>query len=100
MSNFTKCDLSAGVAKLDLEKLTNQIEIHFFGTLEKMQKLVSDVRNDCLTPEGRAKGVNKMVAHGSDDVTRLAKQIGETAELLSTLNGAKEREKIEIIRPE
>ena len=93
----TKCDLSAGIAKLDLTALKNQTEIHYFSLMEKMEKQVSDVRNNCLTPEDRKKSLLSMSAHGSDTVTRLEKQIAETTELLHTLYNTDGRE-IEIIR--
>ncbi|GAG70390.1 unnamed protein product [marine sediment metagenome] len=93
----TKCDLSAGIAKLDLKVLRNQIEIHYFSLMEKMEKEVSNVRNNSLSVEDRVESLSRMSSHGSDTVIRLAKQIAETTELLHTLYNTTDRE-IEIIR--
>ena len=92
----TKCYLSAGKAKIDLEKLTNQMEIHFFSLMEKMEKRVLNVRNKTMTIEDRKNSLSAMSAYGADDVMRLAIQIEETTELLHTLYETSER-KIEIV---
>ncbi len=93
----TKCDLSAGFAKLDLEKLTNQVEIHFFSLMEKMKKQTTNVLDNSLSKEDRKDSLLSMSAHGSDTVMRLSKQIAETTELLHTLYNTEDRE-IEVIR--
>lgn len=98
LGTHTKCDLSAGVAKLDLEILTNQVEIHYFSLMEKMEKQVSDVRNNSsMAIKDRQDSLLSMAAYGSDTVMRLAKQIAETTELLHTLYNTNDR-KIEIVK--
>ena len=96
LGKYTKCDLSAGIAKIDIEKMTNQMENHFFSLMEKMEKRVSDVRNASLTREKRKKSLSCMSSYGVADVVNLTKQISETTELLHTLYEISGRE-IQII---
>jgi len=85
LGKYTKCDLSAGLAKIDFEKLTDQMENYFFSLMEKMEKRVSDVRNASLTREKRKNSLSSMSSYGANDVMSLAKRISETTELLHTL---------------
>ena len=97
LGKYTECDLSAGLAKLDLNILTKQIENHFYSLLGKMQNKITEVKNNSLTIIDRESMVSTMSSTGSDTVTRLAEQIAETTELLHTLYNTANRE-IEIIR--
>jgi len=97
LGTHTKCDLSAGVAKLDLVTLTAQIEIHYYGLLDKMRKKISEAQYDNQTIEARRDSVSSMSSTGADDVMRIAKNLAETTELLHTLQETSNRE-IEIIR--
>lgn len=96
LGKYTECNLSAGVAKIDLAKLTNQVEIHYYSLLDKMRKKMSDVQYDNQKPESRTNALSCMSSTGSDEVMRLANQIAETTELLHTLYETSER-KIEIV---
>ena len=96
LGKHTKCDLSAGVAKLDIEKLTNQIEIHFYSLLDTMRKKVSAVQYDIAEKDSRKSALSDMSSTGADNLIVLAKNIAETTELLHTLQEATSR-KIEIV---
>ena len=96
MGKHTKCDLSAGVAKLDLEKLTNQVEIHFYSLMNNMRAKVSAVQYDTVTIDNRKHALSSMSSTGADEVMSLAKNIAETSELLHTLFEVTNR-KIEIV---
>ena len=91
LGNKTKCDLSAGIAKLDIDKVKEQIEIHYYSLVEKMEKKMSNIRNNSLTYENRREEISSMSATGANDVLRLAEQIATTTELLHTLNNKKDR---------
>ncbi len=93
----TKCDLSAGLAKLDLVTLTKQTEYYYYMLLDKMRKKVVGVQYDTTTLEDRKKTLASMSSTGSKDVMRLAQNIAEVTELLHTLYETAGRE-IEIIR--
>lgn len=92
IGQHTKCDLSFGLAKLDIEMVKKHIEIHFHAQLDKMGKLVSNVRDNSLTEEDRQSQVSSMSAHGTDSMLMLAQTIAETTEILSTLYGTDCRE--------
>ena len=96
LGKHTKCDLSAGVAKLDLEKLTNQVEIHFYSLMNNMRAKVSAVQYDTVTIDNRKHALSSMSSTGADEVMSLAKNIAETSELLHTLFEVTNR-KIEIV---
>ena len=96
LGTHTKCDLSAGIAKLDITILIRQTEVHYYSLLRKIQKQSSEILNNSLTQENREKKVSEMSAYGSNDMIRLANNLAETTELLHTLYECKER-KIEII---
>ena len=98
LGKHTKCDLSAGIAKIDLEKLTKQIMIHFYSMVNDIRQKTSDLQNN-LTEEDRKKSVSSMSSTGADNLISLAKNLGETTELLHTLYEVSGRE-IEIVRPE
>lgn len=93
----TKCDLSAGVAKVDLPMLITQMEIRFFTLMGRIRKKASDIQYDNLTPEARMKSVSTMCCTGSDEFIHLSQQLAETTELLHTLYETSDR-KIEINR--
>jgi hypothetical protein len=95
----TKCDLSAGLAKLDLEKLTDQTEIHFYNLLKKIGSKVIAVKNDSLTKDARIDNVLSMASSGTTEIKRWVEQLAETTELLHTLYHSDDRE-IEIVREE
>ena len=97
LGNVTKCDLSAGKAKLDLVILTKQVEIHYYSLLEKMRNKMAEVRNDSMSFTNRKEALLSMASTGADTVLRLAEQIAETTELLYTLYNTTDRE-IEIVR--
>lgn len=88
----TKCDLSAGVAKIDFHVLVKQTENHYYGLLKQMQKQTGEVLNDSFKVENRKEVLLKMSAHGADSLKRLAEQIAETGELLYTLYNSDDRE--------
>ncbi len=93
----TKCDLSAGVAKIDLEVLTKQTENHFFSLIRKLEKRTNEVLNGSLNKKDRENTLSAMSAVGSDVMMSLTKQIAETTELLHTLYESTNRS-IEIVR--
>lgn len=94
LGKYTKCDLSAGLAKLDLEMLTKQMEIHFYGLMDKMRKKVTDIQYAVI--DQRGENVASMSSTGSDEVMSLAQNIAEVTELLHTLKETSDR-KIEIV---
>lgn len=96
LGKHTKCDLSAGVAKLDLEKLTKQVELHFYSLMNRMREKVSAVQYDTVEINNRKHALSSMSSIGADEVMALAKNIAETSELLHTLFEATNR-KIEIV---
>jgi len=96
LGKHTKCDLNAGVAKLDLKKLTNQVEIHYYRLLDEMRKKMTDVQYDTTTIDNRKHALSSMSSTGADKVMALAKNIAETSELLHTLFETANR-KIEIV---
>jgi hypothetical protein len=96
LGNKTKCDLSAGIAKLDVKALTKQTENHFYSLITMMKNEVSDVRNNSLTEEQRKDALLSMVSHRSDLIKRLSEQIAETSELLYTLYNIDDRN-VEVI---
>ena len=93
---YTKCDLSAGIAKLDIEILTKQVEIHFYKLVNDIRQKMSDIQYETLSVEKRKENVFKMTASGANDIINLSKNLAETAELLHTLQEKTER-KIEIV---
>jgi len=99
LGDFTKCDLSAGLAKIDLEMLTKQIEIYYYSMLDKMRQKMSEVQYDNTSVDNRRNAIASMSSTGSTAITRLANNIAETSELLHTLYNTDNRE-IEIVRPE
>jgi len=92
----TKCDLSAGIAKLDIEILTKQVEIHFYKLVNDIRQKMSDIQYETLSVEKRKENVFKMTVSGADTLINLSKNLAETAELLHTLQEKTER-KIEIV---
>ena len=96
LGNCTKCDLSAGIAKLDITTLTTQIERRFFSLAEQIRGKMNAIQVNCLTKEDRAKSVSYMVSVGSEELITIANDMAEVAELLHTLNESKDR-KIEIV---
>ena len=93
----TKCDLSAGIAKIDLKVLTKQVEIHFYTILSQMETEISNARNNSLTLENRKDTLLSMASTGARAIQMLSKQLSETTELLHTLQNTDDRE-IEVIR--
>ena len=96
LGKHTKCDLSAGVAKLDLEKLTKQVQIHFYSLIDTMRKKMTDVQYDTVKIDNRKHALSSMSSTGADEVMDLAQNIAETSELLHTLFETNTR-KIEIV---
>ena len=96
LGKYTKCDLSAASAKLDVEKLTKQTEIHFYSLMEKIRVKSTDIKNDSLTIDDRMSNVSSMSSTGADDFIRLSQSIAETTELLHTLYHTTDR-KITIV---
>jgi len=92
----TKCDLSAGIAKLDIEILTKQVEIHFYKLVNDIRQKMSDIQYETLSVEKRKENVFKMTVSGADTLINLSKNLAETAELLHTLQEKTDR-KIEIV---
>ena len=95
--DFTKCDLSAGLAKLDLTVLKKQTENHFYSLMREMEKQVKEVINESMTIEDRKEQLLSMTSHKSKSIIRLSNQIAEVSELLHTLYNTDDRE-IEIVR--
>jgi len=93
----TKCDLSAGLAKLDLQVLIRQTENHYYSLLREIKNKTEDVLNDSLSFTNRKEALLSMTATGAETVNRLSIQISETTELLHTLYNTENRE-IEIVR--
>jgi hypothetical protein len=67
LGDNTKCDLSAGLAKIDLPMLTKQMEIHFYGLMDKMRKKVTDVQYDNMAIENRREALASMSSTGSKE---------------------------------
>ena len=91
LGTYTKCDLSAGIAKIDLEKLTKQVENHFYSLIEKIRQKASDIKYDTLRIESRKSNVSSMSSTGAEEFIRLSKSVAETTELLHTLYNAEDR---------
>ncbi len=92
LGKHTKCDLSAGVATLDLEKLTKQVEIHFYSLMNKMREKVSAVQYDTVEIDNRKHALSSMSSTGADEIMQMAQNIAETSELLHTLFETNTRE--------
>ena len=97
LGKSTNCDLSAGLAKIDLPVLIKQTENHYYSLLREMKNKTEEVLNDSLSFVNRKDALLSMASHGADKVTKLAEQIAETTELLHTLYNTDDR-KIEILR--
>ena len=97
LGDCTKCDLSAGVAKLDMTTLTKQTEKYFYSLIKRINKKTSSVLYDTLTEESRKKTVSSMSCTGSNELVQMANDIAEVAELLYTLYESPDRE-IEIVK--
>ena len=97
LGDNTKCDLSAGIAKIDLEKLTNQVEIHFYGIVSKIRQKADAIQY--ADKEDRKDNISSMSSTGAKDFINMAKNLAETTELLHTLYEMSDRE-IEIVRPD
>ena len=96
LGKYTKCDLSAGVAKLDLEKLTKQVELHFYSLMNRMREKISTVQYDTVEIDNRKHALSSMSSTGADDIITMAQNIAETSELWHTLHETANR-KIEIV---
>jgi len=96
LGTHTKCDLSAGKAKIDLEMLTKQVEIHFYTLINTIRQKTSDIQYNTLKEEDRRKSVSSMSSTGADEIIKLSKQLAETTELLHTLQETENRQ-IEIV---
>ena len=94
LGNFTKCDLSADKAKIDLDKLIKQIEIHFYSLVNQIRQKADKIQYAEI--EDRRENVSSMSSTGSNDFILLTKNLAETTELLHTLYESSER-KIEIV---
>ena len=97
LGKHTKCDLSAGIAKLDITVLTRQTERRFFDLLRNISKQTSEIQNTSLTPEDRKDNLAKMSTWGADYYLQLTQDLAETTELLHTLYESNKRT-IEIVR--
>jgi hypothetical protein len=93
----SKCDLSADLAKIDLNILTKQTENHYYSLLRQLKQKTEEVLNDSLSFTNRKDALLSMSATGADTVQRLSEAIAETTELLHTLYNTKDR-RIEIVR--
>lgn len=96
IGKHTNCDLSADLAKIDLEKLTKQVEIHFYSLIGSIRQKTSEIQYKTLKKEDRIESVSSMSSTGSDELIKLSKNLAETAELLHTLQETEGRQ-IEII---
>ena len=92
----TKCDLSAGLAKLDIDILTKQVEIHFYSLVGDIRRKASEIHPNTLNIEDRKRNVSSMSSSGADDFIRLSKNLAETTELLHTLYETTDRE-VEVV---
>lgn len=97
LGKHTDCDLSAGLAKIDLAKLTRQVEIHFYSLMSSMQNQASVLQQGIPTKESRKEVLASMSSTGADSMIATANNIAEVSELLHTLYETSGRE-IEIIR--
>jgi hypothetical protein len=96
LGKHTNCDLSAGLAELDLPMLTKQMEIHFYKQMEEVRKMTEIIHN-FSTPADKKERLLGMISHGSQSLLSAAQNIAETSELLYTLYDTDNRE-VEIIR--
>lgn len=92
----TECDLSAGIAKIDFDILTAQMEKRFYSLVDKVTAQTVSIKSDSLTEESRKEVLLSMVSHGSRTLLQTAQEIAEVSELLHTLYNSKDRE-IEIV---
>ena len=88
--------MSAGIAKLDITALTNQMENHFYSLVNQLNKKTGKIKASCLTEEDRKDTLLTMIAYESKSIIQLSEQIAKTAELLHTLYDSDDRD-IEII---
>ena len=88
----TKCDLSAGTAKLDLTVLRKQTENHFYSLMGKLGRKVNEVTSNSMTEKDRKDQLLSMTAHGAKGLCTLTEQIAEVTELLHTLYNTEGRE--------
>ena len=79
----TKCDLSAEIAIIDLEKLTKQIEIHFYSLVGKIRKKADAIQYADM--QDRRDNISSMSSTGAKDFINMSKNLAETTELLHTL---------------
>ena len=93
----TKCDLSAGIAKLDLTVLTKQTENHFYSLMGQLGRKVNEITANSMKKEDRKEQLLSMAAHGAKGLCTLTDTIAEVTELLHTLYNTDDRE-IEIIK--
>ena len=96
LNENTKCDLSAGLAKIDFTTLITQVERRFYSLIGKARKQTENIQNNNLTKEIRKDNLSKMVSYGSKDLLQTSKDIVEVSELLHSLYNSTDRE-IEIV---
>lgn len=88
----TKCDLSAGQAKLDITELTRQIELRFYSLVELLKTKTQNIMYNSLTEKDRKDTVSSMSCYGSDELLKISIEIAKTTELLYTLQEREGRE--------
>jgi hypothetical protein len=91
LGKHTKCDMSAGQATIDTDKLTKQMEIYFYSLMNKMQAKASEVRFDNNDPKDKKEVLLGMVSTGADSIISMADNIAEVSELLYTLYNLNDR---------
>ena len=94
LGEYTKCDLCADKAKIDIEKLTKQTELHFYSIVDKIRKKADNIQYANI--QDRRVNVASMSSTGAKDFIQLSKNLAETTELLHTLYESSERT-IEIV---
>ena len=97
LGTYTKCNLSADIAVIDLTILTKQVELRFYSLVNEIKTTTEKILHDTLKTDNRKENVFSMSVTGSNKLIELTKNLAETTELLHTLQETEERE-IEIIK--
>ena len=94
LGNHTKCDLSAGVAKLDLTALQNTLQTAYFKAMNELRR-ECDV-NGFESQTRYTESLLEMVSHRHRSMELLMLHIGQVAELAYTVDRSGGK-KIEIV---
>ena len=92
LSSFTKCDLSAGIAKLDITELYEQLQRRLYN-LTTLAKAKLEIQVTALpTVKDTDKFAADFCCTGARCIKQLVYDIERTAELLHTIAETQDRE--------